>query len=187
MVLAAPVILAAGIFLSPNVIRQRFTSIFQPAQVDSNQFRVVTWRTGLRMIERHPWLGLGPEMPRIHFEEYVPEDIPRPLPEGSYIHLHNIYLHYAAERGIPTLLVFLWLMGKILWDFWRGLRTLPPGPSDRRYLLHGGIATVIAVLVDGVANMNLGISSVLTMFLVVVACGYLALDKDLGTAEGVTS
>jgi putative inorganic carbon (HCO3(-)) transporter len=187
MVLAAPVILAAGIFLSPNVIRQRFTSIFQPAQVDSNQFRVVTWRTGLRMIERHPWLGLGPEMPRIHFDEYVPEDIPRPLPEGSYIHLHNIYLHYAAERGIPTLLVFLWLMGKILWDFWRGLRTLPPGPSDRRYLLHGGIATVIAVLVDGVANMNLGISSVLTMFLVVVACGYLALDKDLGTAEGVTS
>ncbi|HYV64233.1 MAG TPA: O-antigen ligase family protein [Bryobacteraceae bacterium] len=180
VVLVTPVILAAGIFLSPNVIRQRFTSILHPAQVDSNQFRVVTWRTGLRMIERHPWLGLGPEMPRIHFDEYVPEDIPRPLPEGSYIHLHNIYLHYAAERGIPTLLAFLWLMGKILRDFWRGLRALPPGPSDRRYLLQGGIATVLAVLVDGVANMNLGISSVLTMFLVVVACGYMALEQDLG-------
>ena len=179
VVLLTPVVAAAVILLSPGVLRQRFTSILHPARSDSNQFRVVVWRTGLRMIERHPWLGLGPEMPRIHFQEYVPEDIPRPLPEGSYIHLHNIYLHYAAERGIPTLLVFLWLMGKILRDFWRGLRALPPGASDRRYLLHGGIATVLAVLVDGIANMNLGISSVLTMFLVVVACGYMALEKDL--------
>jgi putative inorganic carbon (HCO3(-)) transporter len=164
---------------SPDVIQQRFTSILMPTSRDSNDFRRVTWRTGLRMIERHPWLGLGPEMPRIHFDEYVPADIPRPLPVGSYIHLHNIYLHYAAERGIPTLLAFLWLMGRILVDFWRGLRALPPGRSDRRFLLHGGIAVVIATLVDGVANMNLGDSEVLTMFLVVVACGYLALEKDV--------
>jgi len=174
-----PVIIAAGFLFSPDVIRQRFTSIVHPGRLDSNQFRPVTWRTGLRMIEQHPWLGLGPEMPRIQFDEYVPADIPRPLPEGSYIHLHNIYLHYAAERGIPTLLVFLWLMGKIIWDFWRGLRTLPPGRDNRRFLLHGGIAVVFATLVDGFANVNLGDSEVLTMFLVVVACGYLALEKDV--------
>ena len=179
LVLAVPIVIAAAVLFSPDVIQQRFTSILVPSSRDSNDFRRVTWRTGLRMIERHPWLGLGPEMPRIHFDEYVPADIPRPLPVGSYIHLHNIYLHYAAERGIPTLLAFLWLMGRILVDFWRGLRTLPPGRSDRRFLLHGGIAVVIATLVDGVANMNLGDSEVLTMFLVVVACGYLALEKDV--------
>lgn len=185
VVLLVPVIIVAGFFLSPNVIRQRFTSIVHPSRLDSNQFRLVTWRTGLRMIEQHPWLGLGPEMPRIQFEAYVPADVPRPLPEGSYIHLHNIYLHYAAERGIPTLVVFLWLMGKIIWDFWRGLRTLPPGRDNRRFLLHGGIAVVIATLVDGFANVNLGDSEVLTMFLVVVACGYLALEKDVAADSGV--
>src|SRR6202163_1446822 len=179
MVMLLPIMLVVGVLLSPNVIRQRFTSILQPTKMDSNDFRKVTWRTGLRMIERHPWLGLGPEMPRIHFDEYVPADIPRPLPQGSYIHLHNIYLHYAAERGIPTLLAFLWLMGRILWDFSRGLRTLPPGRDDRRFLLHGGIAVVIATLLDGVTNVNLGDSEVLTMFLVVIACGYLALEKDI--------
>jgi putative inorganic carbon (hco3(-)) transporter len=178
LVILLPIVFVAGVLLSPNVIRQRFTSILQPTKMDSNDFRKVTWRTGLRMIERHPWLGLGPEMPRIHFDEYVPADIPRPLPVGSYIHLHNIYLHYAAERGIPTLLAFLWLMGRILWDFGRGLRALPPGRDDRRFLLHGGIAVVVATLVDGVANMNLGDSEVLTMFLVVVACGYVALEKE---------
>ena len=32
--------------------RERFTSFFSPKEaVDSNQFRIVTWRTGLRMIE----------------------------------------------------------------------------------------------------------------------------------------
>jgi putative inorganic carbon (HCO3(-)) transporter len=174
-----PIAVIAGLLFAPPVIRERMTSILHPSTLDSNDFRKVTWRTGWQMIKRHPWLGLGPEMPRIHFDEYVPADIPRPLPVGSYMHLHNIYLHYAAERGIPTLLVFLWLMGRILWDFWRGLRTLPPGRDDRRFLLHGGIAVVLAVLVDGVANMNLGDSEVLTMFLVVVACGYLALEKDV--------
>ncbi len=179
LVLLMPVVVIAGLLVSPNVIRERFTSILRPSSLDSNDFRKVVWRTGLQMIERHPWLGLGPEMPRIHFNEYIPADIPRPLPVGSYMHLHNIYLHYAAERGIPVLLIFLWLMGRILWDFWNGLRTLPPGRDDRRFLLHGGIAVVIATLVDGVANMNLGDSEVLTMFLVVVACGYLALEKDV--------
>jgi len=179
LVTLVPILIVAGFWFSPAVIRERLTSIFQPTRLDSNDFRKVTWRTGLRMIQRHPWLGLGPEMPRIHFDEYVPADIPRPLPVGSYMHLHNIYLHYAAERGVPTLLVFLWLMGRILWDFRRGLGSLPPGRDDRRFLLHGGIAVVLATLVDGVANMNLGDSEVLTMFLVVVGCGYLALEKDV--------
>jgi len=187
VVMLMPVLIAGGILLSPGVIRQRFTSILRPSTLDSNDFRKVTWRTGLQMIERHPWLGLGPEMPRIHFDEYVPADIPRPLPVGSYIHLHNIYLHYAAERGIPTLLVFLWLIGRILRDFWRGLRSLPPGRDDRRFLLQGGIAVVIATLLDGVTNVNLGDSEVLTMFLVVIACGYMALDGGLVSAGSLAS
>jgi putative inorganic carbon (hco3(-)) transporter len=174
----APVVIAAAIFLSPGAIRERFTSILHPSRLDSNEFRKVTWATGLHMIREHPWLGLGPEMPRIQFDEYVPADIPRPLPEGSYIHLHNIYLHYAAERGIPTLLVFLWMMGKILLDFWRGLRNLLPGRDDRRFLLHGAIAVVLTVLIEGFVDVSLGDSEVLAMFLIVVACGYLALEKD---------
>jgi putative inorganic carbon (HCO3(-)) transporter len=181
LVVLVPVAVAAGFFLAPAALQQRFTSILHPSPVDSNEFRKVTRRTGMRMIAAHPLLGLGPEMPRIHFDEYVPADVVQ-KPEGSYIHLHNIYLEYAAERGIPVLLIFLWLIGKILWDFWRGLRALPPGPSDRRFVLHGAIAVVVATLVEGVVEYNLGDSEVLTMFLVVVACGYLAIEKDLANA-----
>src|SRR5215471_17291144 len=177
-VLLVPVVIVAGYFGSPAALKERFTSIFKPKGVDSNQFRVVTWRTGIEMIKRHPLLGLGPEGVKLHFDDYVPADVPRPLPSGWYGHLHNIYLHYAAERGIPTMLILIWLLIQILVDFWRGLRALPPGPGDRRYLLHGGIAIVLATMAEGVVELNLGDSEVLTMFLVVVACGYLALEKD---------
>ena len=38
---------------------------------------------------------------------------------------------------------------------------------------------VLAMMVEGVAEVNFGDSEPLTMFLVVVACGYLALEKEL--------
>ena len=92
-------------------------------------------------------------------------------------------VEYAAERGIPVLLVFLWMIAWILLDFRRGLRALPPGPSDRRFILEGAIAIVIGALVEGFFEVNLGDSEPLTMFLVAVACGYLALEAKPAAPE----
>jgi len=182
LVLSLPLLAVVAFFVSPAVLRERVTSMLRPQQVDSNTFRIIAWNAGIQMIEKHPLFGIGPEGPKYHFKEYVPADIWAARPTGFYEHLHNVYLQYGAERGIPALLVFLWLMIRILVDFARGLRALPPGPGDRRYLLHAGIAVVIAALVEGVAEVNLGDSEVLIMFLVVIAAGYLTLEKDLVTA-----
>ena len=165
--------------VSPPVMRERFTSLFHAKEVDSNKFRLIAWNAGIQMIEKHPVLGLGPEGPKYHFQEYVPPDTWASRPPGFYQHLHNVYLQYGAERGIVTLLVFLWLLVQIVVDFWRGLRALPAGPSDRRFLLQGGIAMVLAMMAEGIAEVNFGDSEPLTMFLVVVACGYIALEKNL--------
>jgi O-antigen ligase len=178
-VLLLPAALVLALLVAPPVIRDRLSSMIHGQNVDSNSFRLVTWRTGIRMIEAHPLLGLGPEGPRIHFDEWVPADVPRPLPLGAYIHLHNIYLQYAAERGVPVLIAVLWMFGMMLVDFWRGLRALPPGPGNRRFLLHGAIAVLLAIMAEGLFEHNLGDTEVLTMFLVVTACGYLALEKDV--------
>jgi O-antigen ligase len=179
MVFSIPVIAGVAFVASPTVMRERITSTLHGRQVDSNAFRIIAWNAGVQMIEKHPLLGIGPEGPKYHFKEYVPADTWATRPAGFYEHLHNIYLQYGAERGVFALLVFLWLMIRILVDFVRGLRALPPGRGDRRYLLHAGIAVVIAVLVEGVAEVNLGDSEVLTMFLVVIAAGYLSLENDL--------
>jgi O-antigen ligase len=177
LLLLIPVVLVAGLWLAPSSIRSRAVSIFQPRQeIDSNQHRIVCWRTGWQMIKAHPFFGVGPEQVKAQFDRYVPSDIPRPLPTGWYGHLHNIYIHYAAERGVPTMLMLVWLLVKILFDFLVAIRRLPPGPSDARFLLHGAVAVVLAIMIAGVFELNLGDSEVLAMFLVAVGCGYAARD-----------
>jgi O-antigen ligase len=176
LVAAAPVVAVLAFLVAPTWLKERVRSIVEPhGQTDSNMHRTITRRAGIAMIRAHPLLGLGPEVmnDRALFEQYVPADIPRPLPEGWYGHLHNIYLQYAAERGIPAELVLLWMLGKILWDFARALRGKLAQP-EARFVLHGAIAVILAILAEGYLEYNLGDSEVLTLFLTVVSFGYLA-------------
>jgi putative inorganic carbon (HCO3(-)) transporter len=111
------------------------------------------------------------------FDRYVPPDIKRPLPVGYYGHLHNIYLQYAAERGLPGLIFILWAIGLAVWDWGREILNEREGPSLRLFILHGAIAVTVAVLVGGLLEYNLGDSEVLMMFLCVVGLGYAAVPS----------
>ncbi len=176
--LAVPVLAIAAFFAMPDTVQDRVTSSVRPrGDLDSNQHRIVTWRTGTEMIKAHPWFGLGPEQVGKQFHSYIPADISRPLPDGWYGHLHNFYLQFAAERGIPTMLMMLWLLGKVLFDFWRAANRAPAELSDTRFVLHGCIALVISVMVMGVVEHNLGDSEVLQMFLATIAMGYVAVEN----------
>jgi putative inorganic carbon (hco3(-)) transporter len=177
VLLLVPIPMFLLLLVNPFHVRDRVISVFRPhGDTDSNEFRVVCRRAGMEMVKAHPWFGLGPEQVKAQFVSYVPDDIPRPLPTGWYGHLHNIYLHYAAERGIPTMLALMWVLGKILWDFIRSIRKSAPDQGEARSLLRGGVAVMIGMLVVGFYELNLGDSEVLSLFLAVVACGYVAVD-----------
>jgi O-antigen ligase len=171
----APPIAIAALWFAPGQIHDRFVSMFKPKEVDSNTFRYIMDLTGIQMVKAHPLLGIGPEEAKYHMMEWIPRDVPRPLPAGFYQHLHNLYLQYAAERGIPTMLMLVWMLLMILYDFSKGLHQLAPGRSNERFLLVGGISCVLGIMVSGIFEVNLGDSEVLTAFLVVVGCGYLAI------------
>jgi O-antigen ligase len=183
-VLALPLIAVAAFALGPQGLRDRMISIVRPhGETDSNGHRYVCFRTGVEMIKAHPLFGLGPEMPGIEFQQYVPSDIHRPLPDGFYGHLHNIYTQYAAERGIPAMLA---IVGFLLWNLGLWARALAglsragsqaAGSSvqDSAWLLRAGIAIVIGILVTGLFDHDLGASAILTMTLGGVAaidCAY---------------
>src|SRR5215471_17549205 len=173
LVMALPV-LAIVVAAVPGTLHERIVSVAKPhGDLDSNSHRAVCRIVGWQMIKAHPWLGLGPEQVGKQFDRYVPASVSRPLPNGWYGHLHNIYLQYAAERGIPGLLSILWLIGKATLDF---LTVLRRGlvASEARFILYGSIAVVFAILAEGFFEYNLGDSEVLTMFLAVIACGYVA-------------
>lgn len=174
LVPAAPVAAVLAFLIAPQVLKERVTSIMQPhGTTDSNEHRMITRRTGVAMIRAHPLLGLGPEQVKYQFDRWVPPDIPKPLPEGWYGHLHNIYLQYAAERGIPTMLFMMWLIAKVLWDFLVAVRKAPAG-AEARFVLLGAVAVILAILAEGLLEYNLGDSEVLTLFLAVVGFGYIA-------------
>jgi putative inorganic carbon (hco3(-)) transporter len=164
--LAAPLPVMAGIVFLVNPFHV----------MDRDQtHRAVLRRVGWEMIKAHPIVGVGPEQVGPQFMDYLPADVPRPIPTSWYYqHLHNIYFHFAAERGLPALAALLWLLGQSLFDFFRTARRLPPG-SEARWILDGAIAVIIAILVSGWGEVNVGHSQVLEMFLAVVACGYVSI------------
>jgi putative inorganic carbon (hco3(-)) transporter len=174
LVAVAPVAAVLVFLAGPASLRERVTSIVQPhGETDSNLHRAITRETGIAMIRAHPWFGIGPEQVNAQFQQWVPADIPRPLPVGWYGHLHNIYLQYAAERGIPTMLILMWMIAKIVWDFGNTLRG-KAGSTEARFVLHGAIAVIGAILAEGFLEYNLGDSEVLILFLAVVSFGYIA-------------
>jgi putative inorganic carbon (hco3(-)) transporter len=175
--LALPVLLAVGWLVGPAAMRERVRSIADPhGATDSNSHRLIVWRTGWQMMKAHPLLGVGPEEIRkpVVFFAYLPADVKEPLPDGYYGHLHNIYIHYSAECGIPAGILLTAALLMAMWDFWRALGRLPPGRSDRRFLLQAAIACVIGTMVSGWFEKNLGDTEVLTMFLAIMCLGYLA-------------
>lgn len=170
---ALPVAAAVVLLVGPAGLRQRAVSIVKPHGVtDSNLHRIYSWRTGLEMIRSHPWFGVGPERVGAHFRHYLPPDLPPEPPPGYYAHLHNIYLHWAAERGVPAalaaVLFFLWQLALA----WRRARA---AAVELQWVHHAAVAVILAVMVTGLFEYNLGDSEVLAMTL-----GWTAMSDRLG-------
>jgi putative inorganic carbon (hco3(-)) transporter len=178
LVAAVPVLAALVLFVNPYKFGDRMISIVRPhGDTDSNEHRAVLRRIGWEMIKAHPLFGVGPEQVGPQHEQYIPADVARPLPTGYYDHLHNIYFHFAAERGLPALAALLWFFGRALYDFGRAVRRLP-AESEARWVLHGAIAVIIAFMLGGYFEVNFGDSEVLAMFLATIACGYAAIEAE---------
>ncbi len=161
--LAALALFIAG----PAGLRARVTSLVRPhGELDSNMHRVYTFRTGVEMIKAHPWFGLGLERVGPHFKEYIPADLPKELPKGYYAHLHNIYVHFAAERGLPAMIALMIFLLLTMKDW---LVRLYRGAGAHEWLLRGMVAVMIGILITGLFEYNLGDSEVLGMTLACLA------------------
>ena len=83
---------------------------------------------------------------------------------------------------MPALAALLWFLGQALYDFARTLRRLSTASDgeapDTAGILHGAIAVILAMMLGGYFEVNLGDSEVLAMFLGALGCGYSALSID---------
>ena len=73
----------------------------QASDVTGEVDRRVSWAAGMRMIQRHPLMGIG-------LGEFKPQMSAYADPGVGFSSIaHNTYIEVAAETGIPTFIVFL--------------------------------------------------------------------------------
>ncbi len=99
--------------MNSKLLTKRLSSIINFGET-SNKERIRIWKLSLESIKNHPLLGVGIG----NFPVVLNQDLSLAKAGSS---AHNIYLHIAAEMGIPALIFALWflwfLMHKIYNNF----------------------------------------------------------------------
>ncbi len=119
--------------------------------------RVAHWQTGWDMFQDHPALGVGAGNFNVRFEEYSVRESFR----NSQGHAHNYYIHTLAETGLAGLLVYLTLLGAVIFLALRVLLSTRPVDGLSRLIVLGAFGSIIAVAVHNMFEnlhvLNLGI------------------------------
>jgi len=140
-----------------NVGRDFLASPDDRAPFSNGPYRVARWKTAesIELVRNPNYAG-----PRAHFDRVVF----RILPDA-------VQAYRALERGEIDEM-------RLSTEQWKA------AGSDARFFLFGAVAAVIAIMITGLFELNLGDSEVLMMFLAMVACGYTVVEE--ASSEGKT-
>jgi O-antigen ligase len=163
----APLVVALFIALAPAQVTDRLYSIFD-LNDPTNRDRVAMMRAGAGMIADHPITGVGPDQVKAVYAQYRDASAVQPL----NVHLHNVPLQIAAERGLPALALWGWFIVMVALDSWRSFRR-----NARTSLAAGALASLAAMLAAGLFEYNFGDSEFLMLFLVLITLPQ-AHDRD---------
>jgi O-antigen ligase len=170
LVALLPILAAAVIAVSPARVTDRIYSAFDINDPTSRD-RIAMLQAGVAIVKDHPLTGVGPEMvgrvyPRYRVATAVQE---------SNMHLHNVPMQIAAERGLPALAMWTWFVFAMLLGL-RELRRQARAPV----LASTAIAAVVAMLAAGMFEYNFGDSEFLMLFLILVTLPFAAERRDEG-------
>jgi hypothetical protein len=146
----------------PASIAQRLT-FSDSSSVD----RYYMWQAGFDMIRDRPIMGQGPGMMLRAYPSYRWPEAPNP----QQPHLHDNPLQIAAERGLPALVFWVWMMAVLLATALREARTRHARPGFEG---PAAFAVIVTLLVAGVFEYNFGDSEVLMFTLLVAALPFAA-------------
>ncbi|MDU4962039.1 MAG: O-antigen ligase family protein [Sporomusaceae bacterium] len=127
-------------------VSERAASILHPTDTSST-LRLALWHSTLAMIRDNPLTGIGWGAYWLvypHYDYFINDD------KTIIFHAHNLYLHLAAETGIPGLAAFVAFMGCHARLAIRLLRqAVPPWI---RGLLAGLTAAILGLIVSGLTD-----------------------------------
>lgn len=163
---------AAILLLRPAVVTTRLT-LHDESSVD----RYYMWQAGLDMLLDKPVFGQGPGMILTAYPRYRWPEAPNPTTP----HLHNNVLQLAAERGVPALVFFVWWAAVALGAALSEARRAREPPHDA-WVAVASFAGLVAILVAGLFEYNLGDSEVLMLGLLLTSLPFALRRERAATA-----
>ena len=124
----------------------------------SSTLRFEVAKVGLSRIPLHPIFGHGMDAMKQHWDEWG-------FPGKDMLHLHSTPLQLAFDRGLPLLVLWLWLM--LL--FWTDVARSESRAADRSDthiygILLGGLGALTGFLASSLVNYNYGDGEVAMLF-----------------------
>jgi O-antigen ligase len=178
--------LVAGMLLlavAPASWTERMRSIADLSD-GSNYDRLCMAQAAFYMIGERPLFGIGPAMVFARYPIYRHPTAPR----YTVKHLHNTFLHLAAERGLLSLGAYLWLMAAGLGLALRGFRREGGDRGGRADLYLGVILALVGFNLAGLFEANWRDTEVqrLVLFVLAVPCCLQADDPPDRPATSAT-
>jgi hypothetical protein len=142
---------------------------------DSASRRIAYMQSGLRLIPKHPLLGVGMDSHKLHWREWG-------FPGDYVTHTHSTPIQIAMDRGLPALGCYVWLIVAMMIMLWRGYKRAREG-DDNFYegLTLGAFGALIGFSISSLTNYNLGDSETLMMLLCVVGLSAVHLRTHCGS------
>lgn len=167
LLLAYPVVALAVWLLFPRAVVDRALSTFDLSQ-HANYDRLCMAVAASKMIQNHPWTGVGLAQVKRTYPLYRVDD----APTWSVGHLHNNPLQIAVERGLPALAAYLWLVASFGGAAWRALPLLT---GRRRTMVAAVLVGFAGITAAGLFEYNFWDAEIsyLTLTLLGVAAGRL--------------
>jgi O-antigen ligase len=145
-------------FLAPS-LRERASTITDKGY-HSNSERLEMWQAGIRMVRDHPLLGVGPGTMNQVSPRY---QLPARRLLGPWGHLHNTYVHVAAERGLLGLaafLAFILMLGSEMCGGYYKANDV----DEHKIIIFTGLLGLVGWLVAGLTETVAHDSNVLMVF-----------------------
>jgi hypothetical protein len=161
--MVAAVVAVAGLAIVVVAFRGPIMTRLFKSRPDAVLGRAEYNESARKMIAEKPWTGWGVNGYVYAVPPYTPVGarLAHEYYNGWIPPVHNIYYLWAAETGIPGLMIHLWLLAAVIWTALQNLRVR----DDILYALNAAVlAAMAAFLVDGFFSFTLRLNSLLRVF-----------------------
>ena len=124
----------------------------------SSMLRFQVARVGMSRIPLHPVFGHGMDAMKRHWAEWG-------FPGKDMLHLHSTPLQLAFDRGLPALVLWLWLMALFATEIAAAEKRAADSSDTHVYgILLGGLGALSGFLASSLVNYNYGDGEVAMLF-----------------------